>query len=402
MTALDTVPASACTSNGSRLVIHTDPTAFDELRNDWQALEARDSRCSVFQTHTWISQIKAFESETKTRLQLAVVHGPDGRLDAIAPFVIENRLKPVGVRVLRFIGRNFNDYQDILLADDCDKRAAISLLSDWLHGGMDHLDMIEWLKLQADSHLWEHRDSLLPPERDGCRTRAETYDQSRCFPIENDFDAYQMTLSKPTRKNLRRYWKRLVNEHGAVFQTTTSSRDVDALLDNLVELHQKRQAARGQRGMFRTAARIRIFTRLFKSMLDEGTLRLHVLGVNGRVYNIDLVFYHKQTVLMYNGGMDHDPAVAQLSPGFVAIVKTIEAAYAEGGYQKFDLGQGNEDYKRHLARHTQPLQRVYCERHGLRSRLDHTYHRLLAEAHQSEVVQKLYFRLRRKGPPPAS
>ncbi len=168
------------------------------------------------------------------------------------------------------------------------------------------------------------------------------------------------------------------------------------MLDDLVRLHQKRQAARGQRGMFRTPQRIEIFTKLFKAMLGEGTLRLYVMEVDGQAYNIDLIFYHKHTAIAYNGGMDHIPEVAQYSPGFLATLNIIEEAHADPQLKKFDLGQGDEPYKKHIAKHVQPLQRLCCTRLGPKSRLDQVVHRLQAWAHQSPAVQRLYFTVRRR------
>lgn len=150
--------------------------------------------------------------------------------------------------------------------------------------------------------------------------------------------------------------------------------------------------------MFRTPERIEVFTRLFKAMLDEGTLRLHVMEVDDQVYNLELIFYYNHTVMAYNGGMDDIPAVAKHSPGFLAMLKIIEQAHSDPKLKKFDLGQGNEPYKRHIANQVQPLQRLCCTRSGLRSRLDQMYHRVQAWAHQNPAVQSLYFGVRGRGP----
>jgi len=399
MTATDAITHAATKEPTRQRVVYEDAEAFDFLRDDWLELEQRDSRCGIFQSHAWLSHIWAFEVDPHRQMQLVTVRGADGRLDAVMPLVTEKRLGPVGVRVMRFLGRGFSDYQDILLADDCDRDATLKLLADWLADRMERLDLLELTKLQEGTHLWEHRHQLLPEEMPRCMSEAQADDQSRYFPIETDFDAYLMSLSKPTRKNYRRYWDRLNKAHSIQLRTLASSRGVDELLDELVRLHQNRQAEKGQRGMFRSPKRIELFTRLFKALLDEGTMRLHVLEVDGQVYNLELVFYYKHTATAYNGGMDHHPEVAKHSPGFIAMMKIIEEAHDDKQLTKFDLGQGNEDYKRHIARYIQSLHRLSCTRSGLRSRLDQGCHTLLAWAQQNAVVQRLYFGVRPKSTP---
>lgn len=399
MTSTDAITTPVPPASVSRLTVHEDPSAFDALRAGWHALEKRDSRSGIFQSHTWLSRIWAFEAGPSTHMQLVAVHGQDGRLDAVMPLVIEKKLGRIGVRVMRFIGRGFSDYQDILLADDCDRDATLKLLADFIRTHMHKLDRLELTKLQEGSHLWEHHDRLLPQDIKRCTSTVETYDQSRYFPTEPDFDAYLMSLSKPTRKNYRRYWDRLNKAHQIELRTLRSSEQTDDLFNDLVRLHQQRQVERGQRGMFRSPQRIKVFTDLFKALLDEGAIRLHVMRIDGHVYNLELVFYHNHIATAYNGGMDHVPEVAKHSPGFIAMMKIIEEAHEDKQITKFDLGLGNEDYKRHIARHTQSLHRLSCTRSGIRSFIDITHTRLLAWAHQNDFVQRIYFSIHGKHTP---
>lgn len=395
MSTLDRTETQARTAAAYRLEVVSKLDDFIALRDDWQELKRRDSRSGVFQTHTWLSHVWAFEQGPHSRMQIALVYGPGGRLEAAAPLMIEKRLGLLGVRVMRFIGRLPSDYQDILLGDDCDREAVLTLLAAWLKERRPTIDRIEFQKVPDGAHLWEHREKLLPHDSSVWSLQTQADDVTRHLPIQGSFDDYQMILSKPVRKNFRKYWKSLSENYAVEFDTLTHSDGSDDVLNDLIRLHQQRQNARGQRGMFRTPQRVEVFTRLFKKMLDEGTLRLHVLRIDGRAYNIDLIFYYKGTAVAYNGGMDHDPAIARLSPGFLAILKAIELAHAEPGTTCFDLGQGDEGYKSHIAKHERPMYSLLSCRDNLRCKLDDLYHQSREWAFNNRLVQRVYFGVRR-------
>lgn len=395
MSILDHTEPEAYTAGDYRLEVVSDPYAFKTLRKDWSELKKRDSRSGVFQTHTWLSHVWAFEQSPHTQMRVALVYGPEGRLDAAAPMVIEKRLGPLGVRVMRFLGRGFSDYQDIVLADDCDRGAVLALLAGWFKQSMPVLDRIEFHKVPDGAHLWEHRERLLHGDSPAWSFHTHADSPTRHLPIRGSFDDYMMTLSKPVRKNFRKYWKSLNENYSVQFDTLTGPEGSDGALTDLIRLHQQRQNERGQRGMFRSPHRVEVFTRLFKQMLDEGTLRLHILRIDGRAYTIDLVLYYKGTAVAYNGGMDNDPAIRRLSPGFLAVLKTIELAHAEPGITCFDLGQGDESYKSHIAKHERPMYRLLYCRNNTRCKLDGLYHDARAWAFNSRLVQRLYFGARR-------
>ena len=390
MTGLATVKQVYAESAGCRLVVYRDHKAFAELREAWRELESRDSRCGVFQTHTWVSHVQAFETGAKAQMELAVVYGPDNRIDAIAPMAIEKRLGPLGVRVLRFIGRTVNDYHDILLADDCDRDAVLSNLANWLHLSMQRLDIIEILKLREDSHLWEHRFALFPGGVNRCAVEAETYDQFREILLRDTFDQYLLQdLSKSTRKTYRKCAKQLDGLQMA-FRTLIDARGANEVLQDLFRLHQQRQIERGQRGLFRSPQRIKVYTDLFKAMLGEGTLRLHILEVNGRRFCIEAVFYHRHMAICYNGAMDNDPEILCHSPGSVTMMKVIEYAHSHPELKRLSLGLGDEAYKQRIAKQVEPLQKICCVRTGLRSRIDQTHRRMMAWAQQNALIKYLY------------
>ncbi len=395
MTILDHTEPEACTAGDYRLIVVSDPHAFNALREDWSELKQRDSQSGVFQTHTWLSHVWAFEQGPHTRMQVALVYGPDGRLDGAAPMVIEKRLGSLGVRVMRFLGRGFSDYQDIVLADDCDHEVVLALLAGWLNKSRPGLDRIEFHKVPDGAHVWEHRERLLATEASAWSLHTHADSVTRYLPIRGSFDDYQMILSRPVRKNFRKYWKSLNEKYAVEFHTLTGADGSDGVLSDLIRLHQQRQNERGQRGMFRSPHRVEVFTRLFKAMLGEGTLRLHILRIDGRAYSIDLVFYYKGTAVAYNGGMDNDPAIGRLSPGFLALLKTIELAHAEPGMACFDLGQGDESYKSHIAKHERTMHRLLSCRDNLRCKLDDLYHHACEWAFNNRLVQRLYFGVRR-------
>ncbi len=392
MTATVTTPDPRA-ETGYRLRVYTNQDDWAGLADAWRDLESRDSRARVFQTFTWLSHLWRLDQGAGTQLRLAAVHQPDGRLAALAPMMIQRRLGPVGVRVMRFVGQGQSDFQDILLADDCDWGTALAQIARWLDAVRTDCDRVDLINLPEGSHLLEHRDELFPSTPGWSRDDRED-DVVRWVPGGDGFAGFESGLGKRTRKNLRNQWRRVIELDGASVKTLTSSREADTAITDLMTLHQARQHNRGQRGLFRSRARVEVFTTLFKEMLDRGTLRLITLHALGECQTVVTLLHFNATSIAYTLGWRECPQMKRYSLGRLFLYKAAEYGLDDLAAGEFNLGVGGEDYKAWFTKRTRPIHRLTRRRHGLRSRLYDLHERMLAFAYHNALIQRLYFALR--------
>jgi CelD/BcsL family acetyltransferase involved in cellulose biosynthesis len=376
-----------------RLQVYDQPDDWPRLSQRWRELETRDSRCGVFQTFTWLSHLWQLERGPSSRSLLVAVHSPDGRLAALAPMHSQRVLGPIGVRVLRFIGHGLSDYQDILLADDCDRDTALSLLADWFGLARRDHDVTELDHVPQGAHLLESHQRLLP-ETPGYATSVEGVASARYFKLPDDFAEYQASISKSRRTHYRQHWRILNTRHRVEVDVPGRGEDAEQDLAKMMQLHQARQNSRGNRGMFRDHHRVEVFTLLFKAMIDEGRARVWTLKLDGRAYASEAILTFNGTAIDYNGGWDDDPAMKQHGLRNLLLFKAFERACTQPDIQWFDLGIGDEPYKASFARLSRPIHKITCKRHGLRSRVYDLHERSLGLAYHSPLVQRLYFAMR--------
>jgi CelD/BcsL family acetyltransferase involved in cellulose biosynthesis len=385
--------AAPHTDNTYRLRVYSHEEDWAGLADAWRDLETRDSRAQVFQTFTWLSHIWQLDRGPKAGLRLVAVYQPDGRLAAMVPLTSERTLGPIGVRVLQFIGRGPSDYLDILLADDCDHHAAITLLAKWFDDARKKHDVIVLDHIAEGAHLIKHHLSLFPTSSAGSADIEHT-DTTRYFQVPDGFEQYLASVSKSRRTHFRQHWRRLNEGYRVEVAVPDRGEDADEDMAKMMQLHQARQNFRGQRGMFRGPDRIALFTCLFKALIDEGRARLWTLKLDDRAYASEVVLNFNGTAIDYNGGWDDDPAMKRHGLRNLLLFKAFEQACTLPETRWFDLGIGDEDYKASFAKLTRPIFRLSCRLPGFRARLYHLYHRSLDRAYASPWVQRVYFTIR--------
>jgi CelD/BcsL family acetyltransferase involved in cellulose biosynthesis len=384
---------TAPTSTGYRLHVYSHEDDWETLAGPWRDLEARDSRAQVFATFTWVSHLWRLDRGPAAELRLVAVHQPDGRLAALVPLTAVRSLGPIGVRVLRFIGSGPSDYQDILLADDSDRDAVISLLAKWLDHARKEHDVIVLDHLADGAHLIEHRQRLVSDAPTGATYLEHTH-SSRYFQLPDDFEQYLGSISKSRRTHFRQHWRRLHEGYRVELAVPDRGADAGEDLAKMMQLHQARQHHRGQRGMFRDPKRVELFTSLFEALIDQGRAELWTLKLDGRACASKVILRFNGAAMDYNGGWDDDPALRRHGLSNLLLFKAFERACSDPDLTRFDLGIGDEPYKASFAGLTRRVHRLTFRRHGLRCRLYDLHERSLGFAYHHPWVQRLYFALR--------
>ncbi|HSG79880.1 MAG TPA: GNAT family N-acetyltransferase, partial [Acidimicrobiia bacterium] len=171
-------------------------------------------------------------------------------------------------------------------------------------------------------------------------------DVDRCpyVALPSTWDAFEATLGKNHRQNIRRYARKMDREApGEVTERmVTRADEIPATIDRLIELHQDVRAGKGDRGSFATP-RMRAFAHAAaEELYRAGRLRLHRLDVADEAVAVIWCMRHADVVSFYATG--YDEAWSKYGPGRRIMASAIRSAIDEGATE-FDFLRGDESYK---------------------------------------------------------
>jgi CelD/BcsL family acetyltransferase involved in cellulose biosynthesis len=161
-------------------------------------------------------------------------------------------------------------------------------------------------------------------------------------PVEAaDADAWLKSRSSNFRQQMRRFRRRL-DEAGATWRATEDASALESDIATLEQLHRGRLERTdafppGAAAMLADAGR---------ELMPAGRFRLALIEVDGRAVNAQLFVGAGDELSYWNGGFDDE--YGQLRPSYVGLVDGVAAAI-DGGYARFDLGQGTQPYKSRFA-----------------------------------------------------
>lgn len=176
-----------------------------------------------------------------------------------------------------------------------------------------------------------------PPRR--YRLTAETVLSSPYIELGGSWAAFEASLARGFRANLRRRLKNLSHEGSVSFEVHDGSHDLDRLLDEGFRVE-----AAGWKGREGTAIASRPDTRAFYRGVAEwaaarGWLRLAYLRVDGAAVAFDLSLEEGGRHYLVKTG--YDPAWARHSPGSLLRRRMIEDSFARGLDSYEFLGDDN-------------------------------------------------------------
>jgi CelD/BcsL family acetyltransferase involved in cellulose biosynthesis len=316
---------------------------FLRLAPEWNSLHERSGRKSAFLTFEWqYSWWESYQSSGQSKaLHLVAAREPGGRLAAILPLYLEEArlLAWPALKVLRFIGSRYesSEYLD-LIADPLLPAETLAALLDRLP--LSGADGVVLTDLRGDSLLL---DPLLAwARRRGGLARVRTQNSCPYLPLPGDFQSLLHGLSKNMRYNLGRRSRNLEKEGRVALRTVQEEGEALRGLGTLFDLHRKRWASREGESGFDLERRRRFHELLVPRALKAGTLRLHLLEIDGQPAAALYCFRCDRRIFYYQAGMD--PAWEKQSVGLVLMGKVLEASIAEGSVE-FDFLRGLEPYK---------------------------------------------------------
>jgi len=274
-------------------------------------------------------------------------------------------------RAVRFLGSGevCSDYLGLMCRPGLEE-PVVEALGQWLAAAAaspeDRWDLLDLEGVDAADgptlRLFEHLAEL------GHGTHRR--EGPRCWRIAlpDSWDAYLAGLSKSHRKQVRRAQRELFDTGRAVLHTVRQADELPAAMDLLVDLHQRRRRALGQRGCFASPRTAGFHRQVAGRLLAARQLQLHWLELDGRPITAEYHLAGGGLVFAYQAGID--PDAIEHEPGSLITQATIRRAI-ERGVQGFDFLRGDEPYKAHWRAEPRPTVRLRVASNRAASRLRH-------------------------------
>jgi CelD/BcsL family acetyltransferase involved in cellulose biosynthesis len=325
---------------------YADPSVFETLAPEWDALVERSIANTVFSTVEWLSNWwAAYHPGELWVVTLREGDRDDDRLLAIAPWFIETTSE--GERVLRGVGCfEVTDYVDCILDQDCTE-PLYELLAYQLVENADRYDRICLCNLPENSPTHTQLANFL--KRQHYDAKVEVEDVCPVIPLPETWEDYLRQLDKHNRHELRRKLRRSAGE-GVDWYLVDESHDLQIELEAFLQLMADSTPEKAK--FLQDPKNTDFFHRVMPVMAEKGWLHLIFLTVRGERAAAYLDFDYNQRILVYNSGFSQK--YNTMSAGIILLANHIRYAI-EHGYTAYDFLRGNEEYKYRMGGVDEPV-----------------------------------------------
>ena len=329
-----------------------------------------------FRTWDWMSTWwrhygRSLVDSSRGRLAVLAAFDNSDVLVGIAPWYLETGTSQGNV--LRWLGSGevCSDYLSILCHPSAQNRVT-EAMADYLTGrSLEDRGCFDWDLIDLDGvdaadapidRLLGHmadRDCLIH-----CRSAVN------CWRIEMPatWDQYLALLSKSHRKQLRRCHRNVFDTDRAMLHTVENCRQLDHVIDLLIDLHQRRRRAIGQRGCFASKTFTAFHREVMPLMLAAGKLQLHWLELDQQPVAAEYHMTGNGIVYAYQAGVE--PDMLDQEPGRLITMATLQRAIGQGR-RAVDFLRGDEPYKAHFRAEPRPSLSLRIVRNRPVARLRH-------------------------------
>ncbi len=336
-----------------KLDIYHEDSAFELLRDEWNALLNRSVVNEIFLTWEW--QATWWRAYAPGDLWLIVGRDENGALAGIAPWFRE-----MPSRVIRPIGCvDVTDYLDIIAPPE-QHEAFLSALAEWLAEQRGEYERVNLCNMQDRSPT----KAVLPPLLEAHGFKVELQQQETCprIALPATFEDYLNSLDKKQRHELRRKMRRAEEAENAGGEKVDwyivgPEHDLNEQTELFITLM---KASHPDKAKFMDEPQNAAF---FRAMVPQvaacGWLQLAFLTVDGNAAAAYLNFDYDNRIGVYNSGLLLG-SYGHLSSGIVLLCYLIKHNI-EQRRTMFDFLRGNEDYKYRMGAQDSPVMemRIY-------------------------------------------
>ncbi len=330
--------------------IHSHPSVFDALAEEWTALLRRSAADVPFLTpaygRAWWRHLGGGD--------LCLVTVRDGaELVGLIPLFLSH---PPDGPTLQWVGCvEVSDYLDAVIAAGREPEVWEAALGALTGPSAPRWAQMDLCSIPAASPTLE----ILPAQARARGWVVETEVQEVCpvVPLPSTWEEYLASLDRKDRHELRRKIRRAEALDGLRWYIVGPEHNLETEIEDFLALMAQSTRAKAE---FLTPPMRAFFRELMRAAFAGGWLQLAFLEWDGRKLAAYLNFVYRNRVLVYNSGLDWraDPG---LGAGIVLSAFLIRHAIAEGR-EAYDFLRGSEDYKYRLGGKDVPVYRVVVRR----------------------------------------
>jgi CelD/BcsL family acetyltransferase involved in cellulose biosynthesis len=321
----------------------------------WRALEA-EGACTPYQRYDWLSAWYATVA-MMNRLQTAIVvlHDSNGRPAALFPLVLERQGPAL---VARFAGgKHCNANMGVFrqgFAEQLGHTPAAAILNAMADEiAREGLGKVDVFHLRAQPGAWSGMPN--PLAGGPGRHPAEDAHALTLRDEESDEALTRRLLGKDSRKKLAKKLRWLDELGGVAFRRAETEAEVDRVLCAFFRQKAERFRAQGIVNPFACTSTQAFLRRAALAGLDQGrpALEIHALWCGDMVAAAFGGCCDGRRLSGTFISFETDPAIMRSSPGELIALELARLALRRG-MRSFDLGMGDDGYKRHTCPKREP------------------------------------------------
>ena len=239
---------------------------------------------------------------------------------------------------MRFLGSETvcSSYLDVI-ANEKQKRAVLhSLYHYLLNEARGEWDVLTLSEVSAESSTIDIWNELF----DEAGKVGEIVSATCCpvIRLPGDVETYRADLGRSRRYTLQRKLKCLQRAGRMEYSRATSPAEIDAALDSLITLHQRRWSTGSSGGVFASDASKWFHREVVQVLSERGRVSIDLLTLDDRPLAAIYGFMYQGVYYFYLPGFD-PAALSKASPGLLLLHHRIEQAICDGEHM-VDLLQG--------------------------------------------------------------
>jgi len=325
------------------------PKAFDELREEWQALVPMSQANLIFSTWEW--HRTWWQAYCPGTLWMMTVRDDEGALVGLMPlFIAEGQ-----VRMAHLVGGDdVTDYLDIIAHRD-HTGIVYAALAAYLAGSVQ-FEEVSLSNIREESPTRTVFAAAL--EAQGFMVTLTPLEVCPLFAVPETFEEYLNLLDSKQKSELRRKLRRAEGAEDMGWYIVDATHDLNAQLDLFLELMASSHPDKA--AFLRNPQHMAFFRTFMPIAMERGWLQLAFQTYENEAIAAYLNFDYNGDILIYNSGLRPDRYGA-LSPGIVLLVNLIQWAI-EHRRRTFNFLRGSEPYKYHMGGRDTTVYRLQATR----------------------------------------